>query len=112
MLDSLAQLRPSARTDLAGPDLAAGADVLAVLGEVGPGQLESLQARRPGGGYAILLDTTTWDPAGKIGTGPGAQAGAAALRRLGWGVAVATAGTVPSRAWDELVAAAVHRVRT
>ncbi|MCO1655882.1 DUF58 domain-containing protein [Pseudonocardia humida] len=111
MLDVLAQLRSSARADLGGPELSANADVLAVLGELGPGQLESLQARRPGGGYAVLLDTATWDAAGKAGSGPGAQATAAALRGAGWGVVVATASTSPVRAWDELVAAAAARVQ-
>jgi uncharacterized protein (DUF58 family) len=114
VLDVLAQLRPSARADLGGPELTPGADVLAVLGELGPGQLESLLARRPGGGYAVLLDTSTWDPGGPgAAAGPAAtQATAAALRRNGWGVAVATAATAPARAWDDLVAAADQRVRT
>ncbi len=111
MLDALAQLRPSARSDLGGAELAPSADALAVLGDLGPGQLESLQARRPGGGYAILLDTTTWDPAGKAPAGTGAHATAAALRRVGWGVVVATASTTPERAWDELVSSAAQRVQ-
>jgi uncharacterized protein (DUF58 family) len=110
MLDVLAQLRPSARADLGGAELTPVADALAVLGELGPGHLESLQARRPGGGYAVLLDTTTWDPTGKAPSGPGAHASAAALRRAGWGVVVATATTSPARAWDELVSTAAQRV--
>ncbi len=63
LLDALAALRPSARTDLAGPELSSGTDVLAVLGALAPGQVEALLARRTGGGHAVLLDTGTWDPA-------------------------------------------------
>lgn len=98
VLDALAALRPVARTDLGGPPLTG--DVLAVLGTLGPGPLEALTARVPGGGYAILLDTATWEPGG----GPTADASATALRRAGWRVAVAAAGTPPDRVWDDLVA--------
>ncbi|OZM76341.1 DUF58 domain-containing protein [Pseudonocardia sp. MH-G8] len=104
MLDALAALRPSARTDLAGPDLTTGTDVLAVLGALGPGQVEALLARSSGIGHAVLLDTTTWDPASASARGRGSAAGhAAALRRAGWQVAVATAGASPARVWDDLV---------
>ena len=45
------------------------------------------------GGYAVLLDTATWDPAdGRPGS---ADAAASALRNAGWTVAVAAAGTHP-----------------
>lgn len=99
LLDALAALRPSARVDLAGPDLPAGADVIAVLGAVGPAGLDALLARSRGG-HAVLLDTATWDPAdGQAGS---ADSAAAALRRAGWTVAVARAGTTPDRAWDAL----------
>jgi uncharacterized protein (DUF58 family) len=104
MLDALAALRPSARTDLTGPDLTTGTDVLAVLGALGPGQVEALLARSSGIGHAVLLDTTTWDPASTSARGRGSAAGhAAALRRAGWQVAVATAGASPARVWDDLV---------
>jgi uncharacterized protein (DUF58 family) len=103
LLDALAALRPAARTDLAGPELSSGTDVLAILGALGPGQVEALLARRTGGGHAVLLDTSTWDPA----RGPSRAAGdAAALRRAGWHVTVATAGSSPARAWDDLVSGA------
>jgi uncharacterized protein (DUF58 family) len=109
LLDTLAALRPSARTDLAGPELAVGTDVLAVLGALGPGQVETLVSRHPGGGHAVLLDTATWDPAG---AGSGAAGNAVALRRAGWHVTVATASSSPARVWDELVAgAAADQVR-
>jgi uncharacterized protein (DUF58 family) len=101
MLDVLAHLRPSARADLAGPEITPGSDVLAVLGELGPGHLDTLLARRAGGGYAVLLDTSTWDPSGAAGQ---AAANAAALRRSGWHVAVATASSHPERVWDDLIA--------
>ncbi|OLT20098.1 hypothetical protein BJF78_35840 [Pseudonocardia sp. CNS-139] len=102
LLDSLAALRPSARTDLGGPELASGTDVLAVLGALGPGQVEALIARRAGGGHAILLDTATWDPARGAGrNGGGSAAGpAAALRRAGWHVTIASSGVTPARVWD------------
>ncbi|MHA6630130.1 DUF58 domain-containing protein [Pseudonocardia sichuanensis] len=102
LLDALAALRPSARTDLSGQDLAAGTDVLAVLGALGPGQVEALLARSSGVGHAVLLDTATWDPAADRARGS-AGAHAAALRRAGWRVTVATAGTSPARVWDDLV---------
>jgi uncharacterized protein (DUF58 family) len=101
MLDVLAQLRPSARADLAGPEITPGSDVLAVLGELGPGHLETLLARRAGGGYAVLLDTATWDPAGTPGR---AATNAAALRVSGWHVVIASATSPPDRVWDELIA--------
>ncbi len=119
VLDALAALRPSARTDLGGPELNSGTDVLAVLGALGPGQLQALLARRSGGGHAVLLDTATWDPAtrdpaGADGPATGnAAASAAALRRAGWHVTVATAGASPARVWDDLVlGAAPDMVRT
>jgi uncharacterized protein (DUF58 family) len=108
MLDVLAQLRPSARVDLAGPEITPGSDVLAVLGELGDGHLESLLARRPGGGYAVLLDTATWDSSGPSGQ---AAASAAALRVSGWHVTVATAGSPPDRVWDELIAGSRVAIR-
>jgi hypothetical protein len=63
--------------------------------------VETLLARRAGGGYAVLLDTATWDPSGTAGQ---AEATAAALRRMGWHVAVATASSHPDRVWDDLIA--------
>jgi uncharacterized protein (DUF58 family) len=103
LLDALAALRPSARTDLAGPELSSGADVLAILGALGPGQVEALVSRRSGGGHAVLLDTATWDPARGASSAAGT---AAALRRAGWHVTVARAGSSPARVWDDLVAGA------
>jgi uncharacterized protein (DUF58 family) len=103
LLDALAALRPSARTDLSGPELHSGTDVLAVLGELGPGQIETLIARRAGGGHAVLLDTPTWDPARGAGK---AVANAAVLRRAGWHVTVAAAASTPARVWDDLVSGA------
>jgi uncharacterized protein (DUF58 family) len=102
LLDTLAGLRPSARTDLGGGvGPTAGTEVLAVLGALDAGQVEALCARHPAGGHAVLCDTATWDPAGGRST---SAAGAAALRRGGWRVAVATAGQGPERVWDQLVA--------
>ena len=108
LLDALAALRPSARPDLGGPELRSGTDVLAVLGALAPGQVEALLGRRTGGGNAVLLDTTTWDPAlrGRRGGGGDTAANAAALRRAGWHVTVAVAGSTPDRVWNDMVAGA------
>jgi uncharacterized protein (DUF58 family) len=103
LLDALAGLRPSARTDLGGPELTAGTEVLAVLGAIVPGQVEALCSRHPAGGHAVLCDTATWDPAG--GRSSAAES-ASALRRAGWHVAVATAAMTPAHVWDQLVAGA------
>jgi uncharacterized protein (DUF58 family) len=107
LLDALASLRPSARTDLTGPPLAGAGDVLAVLGAVSPDELAPLLARRAGGGHAVLLDVATWDrhPAEPEPVGEAATA----LRRAGWVVAIAGRGTPPDRIWDELVAAPASR---
>jgi uncharacterized protein (DUF58 family) len=103
MLDALAALRPSARTDLAGSALGTGSDLIAVLGAVEGSRVESLLARRPTPGHAVLLDTATWDPSQAR---PGsADAAATALRRAGWSVAIAQAGTTPDRVWTNLVVA-------
>jgi uncharacterized protein (DUF58 family) len=102
VLDALAGIRPSARSDLTGPELTAGTEVLAVLGAIAPDQVEGLCARHPSGGHAVLCDTATWDPAG--GRSNAAQT-AAAMRRAGWHVAIATAAMAPAQVWDQLVAA-------
>ncbi len=115
VLDALATLRPSARTDLGGPPLPGTGDVLAVLGATAPAELPVLLARCPGRGHAVLLDVATWDaarapvPAPSDRTAP-AAATAAALRGAGWAVTVASRDTPPGRAWAELVAAPAPRV--
>jgi uncharacterized protein (DUF58 family) len=100
VLDALAAVRPSARADLTGPDLPSGTDLIAVLGALSPGHRENLAARRPRGGYAVLLDTATWDPAER--RAGSADATASALRLAGWTVAVAVAGNTPDRVWEAL----------
>lgn len=111
LLDALAALRPSARRDLAGPALRSDSDVVAVLGALGPDQVDELLARRTAGGRAVLLDVASWDRAGSTArpeSHPGGVAGVAvALRRAGWQVAVAGAGATPDRVWDDLSSAAV-----
>lgn len=102
LLDTLAALRPAARSDLDGPELSG--DVLAVLGALGSGDLDALLARQPGGGHAVLLDVAGWAPGGR---GPDVAATAGALRSAGWRVAVAAAGVSPDRAWDELVSQSI-----
>ena len=99
LLDALAALRPAARTDLAGPDLPG--DVVAVLGALDATALDALLTRAPGAGHAVLLDVAGWAPRG--GAAPSTAAAADALRRAGWNVAVARAGSTPDRAWADLV---------
>ncbi|MDN5859755.1 MAG: DUF58 domain-containing protein [Pseudonocardia sp.] len=102
LLDALAALRASARTDLVGPAFDRTGDVVAVLGAIGTGQLDAFLARRASGGHAILLDAATWDPAsGRAGSAADA---ATVLRRSGWRVAIARAGDRIDRVWDDLVA--------
>jgi Uncharacterized conserved protein (some members contain a von Willebrand factor type A (vWA) domain) len=104
LLDALASLRASARTDLVGPAFDRTGDVVAVLGAVQPGQLDAFLARRATGGHAVLLDVDTWDPAAHGSGGAVATAAATALRRAGWRVAVARFGDPMERVWDDLVA--------
>ncbi|WP_300010771.1 DUF58 domain-containing protein [Pseudonocardia sp.] len=101
LMDALAALRPAARSELTGPPLTG--DVLAVLGTLGPGQVEALTARLPGGAHAVLLDAATWAPRQARSSSDVAASG---LRRAGWRVTVARAGTPPDRVWDDLVATA------
>lgn len=112
VLDALATLRPSARTDLGGAALPGPGDVLAVLGSTTPDEVAALLARSPGRGHAVLLDVTTWGAARAPVFTPGGApapvaAAAAALRGAGWVVAVVVRGSAPERVWDELVAAPV-----
>lgn len=104
LLDGLATLRPSARTDLDGPPLPGAGDLLAVLGAAAPEELGALLDRRAGGGHAVLLDVDTWSAAVPDRPSP-VTATAAALRGAGWVVAVADRDTPPQRVWDELVVA-------
>lgn len=106
ILDVLAAIRPSARTELGGPALAQG-DVLAVLGAVEPAQLDGLLASCPGAGHAVLLDAGAWDPAAVTAAPPVAPA-ATALRRADWHVTVADPTMNPRRAWDDLMHVAVR----
>lgn len=106
ILDALAAVRPSARTELGGPALAQG-DVLAVLGATEPAQVDNLVAWCPGAGHAVLLDAATWDPATTTGA-PAAAPTASALRRADWHVTVAGAGTTPRHVWDDLLHTAVR----
>ena len=107
VLDALATLRPSARTDLGGPALPGSGDVLAILGATALDELPALLARCPRQGHAVLLDVGSWGSGtAPVFTAAGspapAEATAAALRGTGWAVAVATRGARPEDVWDEL----------
>ena len=109
LLDALAALRPSARADLTGPAVRTGTDLLAVLGAVGPGELDAPAGPAAGGGHAVLLDTATWDRGGRSGRrGPPAatvrrdrlarhRGGPPARRPTGRGTTL-TAGAAPDAA--------------
>lgn len=108
VLDALATLRSSARTDLRGPPLPGSGDVLAVLGSTAADELPALLARCPGQGHAVLLDVATWGTGrGPVFTDAGAaapvEAAAGALRGAGWAVTVAARGDRPATVWDALV---------
>jgi len=105
ILDALAGVRPSARTDLGGPALAG--DVLAVLGATEPEQLEGLLAACPGNGHAVLLDVGSWDSA-TASLAPAVGPAATTLRRADWHVSIASARTTVRRAWDDLLHTAVR----
>ncbi len=105
LLDVLAALGPATRPGLDGPEIHARADVIAVLGDLGPGQVEALLGRRATAGHAVLLDTASWDPSRAPGH---ATTSAATLRRAGWYVTVATAGTEPDVVWAHLTAVATR----
>ncbi|GAA1837386.1 DUF58 domain-containing protein [Pseudonocardia ailaonensis] len=99
LLDALAVLRPSARTDLTGSPVAAGRDLVAVLGATSAEDAGRLAGRHPGGGYAVVLDVPTWDGGARTAD----PEAAAVLRRAGWHVTVAAADRTPEEAWDALV---------
>ena len=108
VLDALATLRPSARTDLGGPALPGSGDVLAVLGSTVADELPALLARCPGQGHAVLLDVGSWGSGrapvlNAAGAAAPVEATAAALRGAGWAVTVAARGDRPEDVWDELV---------
>ena len=109
VLDGLATLRASARTDLGGPALPGSGDVLAVLGSTAVDELPALLARCPGQGHAVLLDVASWG-SGRApvftaaGVAAPVEATAGALRAAGWAVTVAARGDRPDDVWDELVA--------
>jgi uncharacterized protein (DUF58 family) len=112
VLDALAVLRPSARTDLGGPPLPGAGGVLAVLGSTAPAELPALLARCSGRGHAVLLDVAGWGAARApvftpAGAASSVAATAATLRGAGWVVTVAPRGSAPDRVWDALVGAPV-----
>ncbi|MDQ3761845.1 MAG: DUF58 domain-containing protein [Actinomycetota bacterium] len=104
-LDALAALGVTGQRDLAsGPALAAGQEVVAVLGAVELADVEQLLAHRPRGmrNYAVLLDAAAWAPEGDS---PAASDPAQAARLLvaaGWSVAVARPEQPPALVWDQL----------
>ena len=115
MLDALATLRPSARTDLDGPPVPGSAAVLAVLGATPTDELPALLARCPARGLAVLLDVASWGAArAPVFTPAGAPAPvaatAAALRGAGWAVVVARHGMSAEQVWDELASAPAAEV--
>jgi uncharacterized protein (DUF58 family) len=108
VLDALATLRPSARTDLGGPALPGSGDVLAVLGSTAADELPALLARCPGQGHAVLLDVGSWGSGrspvfSAAGAAAPVEETAVALRGAGWAVTVAARGDRPEDVWDELV---------
>ena len=118
-------MRPSALREVTAPPLRPETGLVAVLGALGPADLDALLAGRRTGGRAVLLDTATWrnaaqrdpatrdptqrgsphrDPAQRDAAGRSAEVATAAstLRRAGWQVALATAGSSAATVWAEL----------
>jgi uncharacterized protein (DUF58 family) len=119
LLDRLAALTPSSRTDLTpGVEvlrrIAGDGQVVCVLGALGPDDVSELVRARPGSsaGLAVLLDLGSFLPAVR-GHRPGSSAASAVLsdqrdevadvlRAAGWQVAVARAGDPVARVWAQL----------
>ncbi|MGY1752677.1 DUF58 domain-containing protein [Blastococcus sp. SYSU D01042] len=121
LLDRLAALTPSSRTELA-PGIevlrriAGDGQVVCLLGALGPDDVAELVRVRPGpsAGLAVLLDLGSF-LTGVRGTRAGTSAAsstladareetAAVLRAAGWRVAVARAGDPVERPWAALAA--------
>jgi uncharacterized protein (DUF58 family) len=120
LLDRLAGLTPSSRTEL-GPGVevlrrtAGDGQVVCLLGVLGPDDVAELVRVRPGSsaGLAVLLDLGSFLPAVRGGRAGGAASStlsgareeiAAVLRAAGWRVAVARAGDPVERVWAALSA--------
>jgi uncharacterized protein (DUF58 family) len=119
LLDRLATLTPSSRTDLTpGVEvlrrIAGDGQVVCVLGALGPDDVTELVRARPGppAGLAVLLDLGSFLPAVR-GHRPGSSGAgtvladqreevAGVLRAAGWRVAVARAGDPVAQVWAEL----------
>jgi len=109
LLDALAALVPAHRRDLiAGPALAGGQDVVAVLGASTPAAVEQLVRSRPRGfrSSAVLLDVDEWATS-DARTDP--QGAARLLSAAGWSVTLAGPGEPLRSVWDRVCAGAAHR---
>ena len=110
LLDALAALVPVHRSDLVTGPLAAGQDVVAVLGATTPGAVQQLLRSRPRGSRssAVLLDVDAWAP----GAAPRADPAEAArlLAAAGWSVTVAGPDQPLRVVWDRMCAGSVPRL--
>lgn len=105
VLDALAALVPSGHRELCGGrSLSGGQELVAVLGAVGPGAVETLLQARPQGGRAVLLDVDAWAAGVQPGTTDPAEA-ARLLTAAGWTVAVATPASRMPAVWAEVCGA-------
>ena len=110
LLDVLAALVPTHRSDLVNGPLAAGRDVVAVLGATTPGAVQQLLRSRPRGSRssAVLLDVDAWAP----GAAPRADPAEAArlLAAAGWSVTVAGPDQPLRVVWDRVCAGSAPRL--
>ena len=110
LLDVLAALVPTHRSDLVNGPLATGRDVIAVLGATTPGAVQQLLRSRPRGSRssAVLLDVDAWAP----GAAPRADPGEAArlLAAAGWSVTVAGPDQPLRVVWDRVCAGSAPRL--
>ncbi len=124
LLDALATLVPTHRSDLVAGPLAAAQDVVAVLGATTPGAVEQLvEARQRGSrSSAVLLDVDAWAPTARAPTAwaPTARAPSAAprtdpaeaarlLAAAGWSVTVAGPDQPLPAVWDRVCAGSAPR---
>ena len=115
LLDALAALAPTSRSDLVAGPLAAGQDVVAVLGATAPGAVQQLVASRPRGSrsFAVLLDVDAWAPTARAPSAAPRTDPAAAARLLvaaGWSVTVAGPDQPLPAVWDRVCAGSAPRL--
>ena len=115
LLDALAALVPTHHSDLVAGPLAAGQDVVAVLGATTPRMVEQLVGSRQRGSRssAVLLDVDAWAPTARAPSAAPRTDPAEAARLLaaaGWSVTVAGPDQPLPAVWDRVCAGCAPRL--